>query len=277
MEENEMLEQTNESEKVETQTTEETEEKVEEISETEGQETTEPKKTLRELLEESPEYQTELNDMMKDRLDRQKNKIEREYTEKYGRLETVVNTGLGTSNIDEAVNKLTDFYTKKGVKIPDTPRYSERDIGILANADADDIIAVGYDEIVKEVERLAEIDVDKMTQRDKVMFTKLASERKRLEDEKSLASIGVDRKAIETKEFQEFANKLNPNLSLKDKYEMYLKFKPKPKIEKMGSMKSGKVGVKEFYTADEISRLTEEDLDDPKVWEAVRRSMTGQS
>ena len=275
MEENEMLEQTNEAENVETQTTEETEV----IADTpeQGEEAQEPKKTLKELLEESPEYQSEFNDLMKNRLDRQKNKIERDYTEKYGRLETIVNTGLGTNSVEEAANKLTEFYEKKGVKIPETPKYSSKDIEVLANAEADDIIASGYDEIVNEVERLAEIGVDKMTQRDKVIFTKLANERKKLDDEKSLASIGVNKKEVETKEFQEFASKLNPSLSLKDKYEMYLQLKPKPKIEKMGSMKSGKPEVKEFYTADEISRLTEEDLDDPKVWEAVRRSMTGQS
>lgn len=275
MEENELLEQTNEAENVETQTTEETEV----IAETpeQGEEAQEPKKTLKELLEESPEYQSEFNDLVKNRLDRQKNKIERDYTEKYGRLETIVNTGLGTNSVEEAANKLTEFYEKKGVKIPETPKYSPKDIEVLANTEADDIIASGYDEIVNEVERLAEIGVDKMTQRDRVIFKKLANERKRLEDEKSLASIGVSKKEVETKEFQEFASKLNPNLPLKDKYEMYLQLKPKPKIEKMGSMKTGKTGVKEFYTADEISRLTEEDLDDPKVWEAVRRSMTGRS
>jgi hypothetical protein len=34
-------------------------------------------------------------------------------------------------------------------------------------------------------------------------------------------------------------------------------------------------GVKDYYSPEEIDRLTEEDLDDPQVWEAVRRSMTG--
>ena len=28
------------------------------------------------------------------------------------------------------------------------------------------------------------------------------------------------------------------------------------------------------YTEDEIRKLTDEELDDPKVWEAVRKSMT---
>ena len=35
-------------------------------------------------------------------------------------------------------------------------------------------------------------------------------------------------------------------------------------------------GVKDYYTPEEISKMTEEDLDNPQVWEAVRRCMTGQ-
>lgn len=272
------LEQTN-IENVETQTTEENEEVVEQpFEQEEVVETTEAeRKSLRDLLKESPEYQEELNDMMKDRLRKQKNKIERDYTEKYGRLETVVNVGLGTNSIEEATNKLTDFYKKKGITIPDTPKYSERDIEVLANAEAEDIISYGYEDIVSEVERLAEIGVDSMTPREKIVFTKLANERQKLEDEKNLASIGISRKAIEDAEYKEFAEKLNPNLSLKDKYEMYLKFKPKKEFEKMGSMTSGPTKVKEYYTPEEIERLTDEDLDNPLVWEAVRKSMTGQS
>lgn len=277
------LEQTN-IENVEAQTTEEIEEEVVEAEQTteevdvQEEATTEAeKKSLRDLLKESPEYQEELNEMMKDRLRKQKNKIERDYTEKYGRLETVVNVGLGTNSIEEATTKLTDFYKKKGINIPDAPRYSERDIEVLANAEAEDIISYGYTDIVSEVERLAEIGVDNMTPRDKIVFTKLANERQKLEDEKALASIGVGRKAIEDAEFKEYAKKLNPNLSLKEQYEMYVAQKPKKNVEKMGSMKSGPVKVKEYYTPEEIERLTDEDLDNPQVWEAVRKSMTGQS
>ena len=34
---------------------------------------------------------------------------------------------------------------------------------------------------------------------------------------------------------------------------------------------------KDYYTPEEISKLSEEDLDDPEIWEAVRKSMTGQN
>ena len=119
------------------------------------------------------------------------------------------------------------------------------------------------------------IMLDNMTPQDKIIFSKLAKERTRLEEEKDLKSIGVTEL---DDEFKEFAKKLNPSLSMKEKYEMYSKLNPKKKGEPMGSMKTGQANkVKEYYSADEIARLTDEDLDNPKVWEAVRRSMTGQS
>ena len=117
-----------------------------------------------------------------------------------------------------------------------------------------------------------------MTQRDKVIFSKIASERQRIEEEKALASIGVGKDAINEQDFKDFAGKLNSNLSLKEKYEMYLQFKPKKEIKQIGSMKIGAASkVKDHYSTEEIERLTLDDLDKPEVWEAVRKSMTGQN
>ena len=64
---------------------------------------------------------------------------------------------------------------------------------------------------------------------------------------------------------------------MKDKYEMYLKFKPKPKVETIGSMKNTKEkdsGVKEFYTRDEALKFTKADFDkNPELFKAVEKSM----
>lgn len=282
--ENEMLEHTNETENIDTQTTEENEDSIiqeetsGEVEEVPEVEEVDKKKSFKEFLRENPDYQEELNNIVKNRLDKQKDRIEREYSDKYGRLEQIVNIGLGTESIEDATEKLTNYYEKKGMKIPDAPKYSDRDIEALASRDAEDIISCGYEDIVEEVERLAKIGLENMTQRDKIVFKKLAEERKREEDNSSLATLGVTREKINSdSEFLEYEKKLNPELSLKEKYEMYLASKPKKKTEKMDSMKSGTLREKEFYTPEEISNLTEEELDDPKVWEAVRRSMTGQS
>ena len=70
-------------------------------------------------------------------------------------------------------------------------------------------------------------------------------------------------------------NKHPERLSAKEKYELYSQIKPKKNENKMGSMKNGATStVKEYYSEDEISKLTEEDLSNPQVWEAVRRSQT---
>lgn len=251
------------------------EQNLEETSEETKVEEVETTKT-EEKKEEEPTFTKEqVDEMIAKKLARKEAKIRKEYDEKYSRLETVVNAGLGTDNTEDAVKKLTDFYEKKGVKIPTVPKYSERDTEILANAEALDIIEDGYDEVVKEVDRLAKIGVDNMTPRDKVVFSKLAEERKRIEDKKDLATIGVTDDILQDTDFQNYAKKLNPNLSLREKWEMYSQVKPKPKVEKMGSMKGNKEKkVKDYYTPEEIASLSLEDLDNEEVWKAVRKSMT---
>jgi exonuclease VII large subunit len=263
MENNEEL--VNETENVELTT--------EEIEDVETPEE-EPKEELQEPVEEMiPKSKAE--EMVKKRLLRQENKLRKEYAKKYGRLETVVNAGLGTESTEEAVNKLTEFYESKGINIPSEPRYSDRDLEVLASAEADEIISSGYDDIVEEVDRLAQLDVNSMSQREKLVFTKLANARKSIEEEKELASIGVSKEDLESEEFKEFIKDLNPSLTLKRKYELYQKNKPKEEIKQIGSLQSGKSkDVKEYYSDKEISNMTLDDLDNDEVWEAVRKSMT---
>lgn len=217
-----------------------------------------------------------VDELLPRKLERAKSKMQREYMEKYGRTETVLNAGLGTNSIEEATKKLADFYKQKGINIPDQPTYSEHDLSVLANAEATEIINLGYEDLVEEVDRLAEKGADNMTAREKLVFQKLAQERMKQESVKELAKIGVKPEALNDSEYQDFASKLNPSLSAKEKYEMYMKFKPKPKVETMGSMKTTvpKKEVKEYYTPEEARRLTSKDLDDPAVMAAVEKSMT---
>lgn len=242
--------------------------------------------TEAEKVEEKLYSQADLDRLINERVDellprkleRAKAKLTREYEDKYSRVETVLNAGLGTNNLDEATNKLADFYKQKGINIPEQPKYSDRDLDLLANAEADEIIKLGFDEIVEETDRLADKGINRMTAREKLVFTKLAEARQKQEAIKELAKIGVKEEALNDKAYQDFANKLNPNLSPKEKYEMYLKFNPKKKVEPIGSMKTGQADkVKDYYTEAEIERMTLDDLDDPRVWNAVRKSMTGQN
>ena len=265
----------NETENVEQQTTEENVDGVDVGGKT--VDTTENKVTT-----ETPTVETftkeQVDDMIAKKLARKEAKIRREYENKYSRLETVVNTGLGTNSIEESTSKLEEFYKRKGIDIPTAPTYSEREAELLAQGEADDIISAGYDEVVEEVDRLASIGVENMSARDKALFSKLATYRQAIEQENEVRALGISKDEINSQEFKDFSSKLNPNLSLKEKYEMYSQIKPKKETKKIGSVKSGMTSqVKDYYSPEEIERLTEEDLDDPKVWEAVRKSMTGRA
>lgn len=227
-----------------------------------------------EKLYTEDDFNKKLDEVLAKKIARKEAKIRKEYDSKYGKLENVLRAGTGINgDIEEIADTFNNYYSEnvEGYKTPTENRYSERETEILAKAEADDIIESGYDDIVEEVNRLANIGTDKMSAREKLIFSKLASERKKIEDEKDLASIGVTKL---DDDFKEFAKDLNPDLSMKEKYEIYTKYKPKTKVETIGSMKtSDPVTEKDYYTPEEVDKLTREELKDPKVMAAVDRSM----
>ncbi len=218
----------------------------------------------------------QVDEMIAKKLARKEAKIRKEYDRKYGNLENVLRAGTGEDDIDKITDAFTNFYeNKKGITIPKTPQYSDRDMEYLAERDANEIIEAGYDEIADELNRMTEIGFDNMSKSDKVIFLKLKQEADRITNERELKSIGISELPDD---FKDFSDKLNPNLSVKEKYEMYTKLNPKKEVKPMGSMKSGQMNtVKDYYTEDEIAKMSLDDLNDPQVWEAVRKSMTGQS
>jgi hypothetical protein len=259
--ENEMLETTNETENVGTQATEET--VGIEIS---TQEEKKEEKRLRDLLKENPNYQEEFNNIMKSRISRERNEIE----SKYSKLANVVKTGLNTNSIEEATNRLTEFYEENGIKIQHN-LYTEQEEQILAEKLAENIINDGYEEIVNEVEKLSSKRIEEMTPREKIMLQKLGNERVKIEQAKELQSLGIN-----DNKFLEFSNKLNPSLSIKEKYDIYKSLNKKEEtIEKIGSMKSNihTTENKDYYTPEEVDKLTEKELRDPKIMAIVDKSM----
>lgn len=272
LEENENLVEEETTENAEEQTAEEIVDDNGEVNEDTEEKVEEPQEQEKVYTEE--EFNNKLDEILAKKIARKEAKIRREYERKYGEAENILKAGLEKDTFEDAVDELKNFYTEKGVQIP---KYepSPREAEILADAEAREIIDSGYDDIVEEVDRLAKIGVDNMTPREKRLFQNLAKERKNIEESKELASIGVGNEIREDKDFINFSKNLNPELSIKDKYEMYLKFKPKKEVRKLPSMESGAASkVKDHYTAEEIALLTDKDLDNPQVWEAVRRSMT---
>ena len=114
---------------------------------------------VEQTTEETPKTYTqeEVDAIVGKRLARKEAKIRKEYDRKYGNLESVLKTGTGEEDVDKIADTFKDFYAKKGIKFPDRPTYTAQEIEVLAKAEADDIIRAGYDEVVEEVNRLADI------------------------------------------------------------------------------------------------------------------------
>ena len=171
-----------------------------------------------------------------------------------------------------------NFYESKGIKIRENPKYSEKDIEVLANAEAKEVISGGEDDVADELKRLTDLGFENMTSRDKAYFKVLMEHRNKTERQKELSKIGVTDDVYNSKEFQDFASKFNSNTPIADIYNIYAKTQPKKEIKPMGSMtnKTSEDGtIKDFYTRDEALKFTKEDFDkSPELFKAVQESMT---
>lgn len=228
---------------------------------------------------ESPKLYTqeEVDEIVGRRIARNTAKIHKEYNKKYGQLENVLRAGTGKENVEEMTDTFKKFYESKGITIPSEPTYSDRDIEVLARAEAEDIIKAGFEDVVEEVDRLADIGLANMSQKEKAVFKTLAEYRRTTEQGKELSKIGVTEDVYNSKEFKDFASKFSSNTTMTEIYEIYNKMQPKKDIQPMGSMRSNTVkdtGVKDFYTRDEALQFTKADFDkNPELFKAVERSM----
>ena len=211
------------------------------------------------------------------KLARNSAKIRKEFERKYGDLEDVLRAGTGKESVEEITDTFAEFYKGKGIKIAEKPTYTDKDIEVLANAEAEEIIGYGYDEVVEEVDRLAKIGIDNRTPRENALFKALAQHRQTTERRNELAKIGVTEDEYNSKEFQDFAKQFNSTTPIADIFSIYNKTKPKKEIKPMGSMtnKTSEDGtVKDFYTRDEALQFTKADFDkNPALFKAVQESM----
>ena len=223
------------------------------------------------------EFNAKLDEVLGKKIARKEAKIRKEYERKYGDLEDVLRAGTGKDKVEDMTATFRDFYQKKGIQLQEKPSYSDRDIEVLARAEAEDIIRYGYDEVVEEVDRLAQIGVANMTNREKAVFKALAEYRQSAERTRELSKMGVTEDVYNSKEFSDFASKFNPNVPVSEIYGYYAQKQPKKDIKPMGSMKStasSDNGVKEFYTVEEARRFTKKDFDkNPALFAAVEKSM----
>lgn len=283
MEENEMLEQTNETENVETETTEEIMDEgieltdtaeTDEQNESEVEEKEESKQTLRELLKNNPDYQEEFNGMVKNRLNRQEREYQKELS-KYKDTDAVLRATLKVQDDEDVNQKLRESYEAEGVQLPSRyePGLSDREIEALAKMDAEDIIGEGYDAMVEEANRLANKKYQNLNKREQIVFSMLAEKLTEEDNKKELLKLGAKKELITDKEFIKFKNQFNSNVPIETIYSLYTSSKPKPKVENPGSMKNNDSKSKTLYTQEEIAKLTSEELDDEEIWNNVMKSM----
>jgi hypothetical protein len=285
-----MNEETNNEEVVLNDVPETSEENLEEVNistsedEEQVQDTVEETETnseedINRMVEERANKMFE--EKVKDRLARDRASQERKYNKelaKYKYLESVINAGLGVDNLDDAISKTSNFYKEQGINIPEfKDSYSERDEKILAKADAQEIIELGRDEMKAEANRLSNIPLDKMTVRERTIFDTLCEELTNLKDIDELKAKGYKTDILETKEFNEFRNQFNYKTPISKIYEMYNKINGQV-VEQPASPGSAKTNttnneIKDYYTPEEASQFSEEDLDNPKLMKAIEKSM----
>lgn len=205
-------------------------------------------------------------------------KIQKETDRKYGDLIETLKAGTGKEDVEEMTDTFRDFYTKKGINIPQKATYSAKDIEVLARAEADEIISGGFDEVIEEADRLKDLGVENMTARDKAVFLALSEHIKTTEVSRELSKAGVSEEVYNSQDFKNFASKFNSNTPIADIYSIYEKTQPKKEFKTMGSMKNSTAdngGVKDFYSYEEASKFTKEDFDkNPALFKAVEASMS---
>lgn len=216
---------------------------------------------------------------VEDRLIRDRAKRDRDYQKelsKYKKLENIMKAGLGVDNLDDAINKSSEFYSEQGINIPEENFYSERDERILAKADAKEIIELGKDEMEAEANRIQSIPESKRTIREKIMFDTIHNELESIEATEELKSKGYDTSILDDKAFKDFRNQFNANTSISKIYDMYNKLNgnvvERPKSPGSAKSTTQVKQIKDYYSSEDFDKLTPEDLNNPEIMKVVDKS-----
>lgn len=254
--------------------------------------------------------QAEVDNIVKSRLARQNSKIKSlkaqnaeliEEAKDYKILSKIFDEkGDIKGNTKEQISKAAEFYGM-----------SEDEVAkIMSDADVDsksDKQTMAYfkakmfveqsdaDEIQEEYDRISAIPEDKRSINDRELFKqikpkvtedlseKIAADRKWLEEDVEGADFD---KLIRSEEFVDFMN--GTNFSVRKGLEKFIKLKGKDAIRESfakdeikegpastGSVKdSGASRLKEYYSPEDVDNLSDEDYNDPLIFERVRQSMT---
>lgn len=224
----------------------------------------------------------EIVSQTKAKVARRYHKEEASKLSKSKQLENTIRAGLGLTDEDDVLSKVRDFYREQGVDIPDFDTDNNHDAEILGKADANEIIEM-YDD--KDIEaRANELAVKqkrgKTTARENAEFFRLGEYLTAKLEEKELKDSGVDTSILQDKDFKAFANNFKTGTKISDVYKMWKKMngeedKTPKKPASTGSSQSTVPDNKdkEYYTPEEVDKLSSKDLDNPTIWKRVRESM----
>ena len=248
---------------------------ADEITDTSMQE--EPKKEVKEeVVEEEKKFtQKELNEILEKRIAREKRNLERENS-KYKQIVKTVQSGMGEEDLDKVTTSLAEFYKEQGIEIPTIE--NERDVKILAKADALEIIEGGIDYMEQIANEIANKPENQRTTREKTIFAEVCASLVLEKSKSELEKNGIDTSIIDNDDFKNFSKQFNPSTSIVEIHKLYSKIN-QPVIEKpksTGSVKTTSTDdtFKEYYTPEEARLLTDKDYDNPRIMKAVENSMT---
>lgn len=215
----------------------------------------------------------EVNSIVDKRVARKMRKYEKQMAE-YEDTENVLKSALEVDNISDANKKLRNYYQEQGYELPERKSsYSERELNILAKAEADEIIEEGYDSMLEEANRLAKIGYQNLNQKEKLIFMTLGDELDKQNDTRELKKLGANEELLKDSRFIEFRKMFDKKTPIDKVYGLYKNQQPKPKVELPGSMKNTSTKEeKEYLTPEEVVALTPEDWEKPGMWEKVRKS-----
>ena len=280
LEDNEIMEndvpETSEEELIETDASEEVEEVLNTTDEVEDN-AEDIEKQIEERANKIAEEKIEAR-LIRDRIKRERENASQKA--KYQELENIMKTALEADNLDDVISKSRSFYKEQGINIPDTTNnlsLSKRDEEVLAKADAKEIISLGKAEMEYEANRIANIPESERSIREQTIFNEVCRELVNINDIDALKEKGYDTEVLNNKDFLSFREQFNLNTPVSKIYEMYQSIngtKPvQPKSPGSAKTNNSNNEIKDYYTPEEVRKFTEEDLDNPKLMEAIDRSM----
>ena len=264
-----------EEEVVETDASEE----VDETPATEKVETNEEdiEKQIEERANKIAEEKIEAR-LIRDRVKRERE--EAATRAKHEELETIMKSALGVDNLDDIISKSKEFYKEQGVQIPEIvnkPYLTERQETVLAEDEARTIISLGKAEMEEEANRIAAIPEKQRSVRDNIVFEDICKELVNMRDVEDFKTKGYDTSILQDKDFSDFRKQFTIKKPVSEIYEMYQTIRGTKPVQPAspGSAKTNTTNneIKDYYTPEEVRQFTEEDLDNPKLMEAIDRSM----